>query len=366
MNDTDHCANETHCPYCALQCGMRLVAEDGRLVVAPRDFPTNKGGLCRKGFTAAELLDARDRLTAPLVRANKGGALLPVSWDEALDRIAAGLQAIQAASGPDAIGVFGGGGLTNEKAYMLGKFARVALRTANIDYNGRFCMATAAAAGLRAFGIDRGLPFPLEDIPGAEGVLLVGGNPADTMPPLMQYFAPARRQAHRGRSPPVGDRQARFAAPAGHSRDRRGARQRALERGDRAPADRRRLHRRAHQRIRCGPPHRRVLLARSRRAHHRRAGAQDRRGCAHHGGGGHRGLRRIDVLPGASPIAGRRRGQQAHAHLHLGRHGVAAHDGAAVAQAAGLALDHEQPQGVAGFGHQHGPALAVLLGRRRR
>jgi assimilatory nitrate reductase catalytic subunit len=85
MTDTDHRASETHCPYCALQCGMRLVAEDGRMVVASRDFPTNKGGLCRKGFTAAELLDARDRLTAPLVRAHKGGALLPVSWDEALE-----------------------------------------------------------------------------------------------------------------------------------------------------------------------------------------------------------------------------------------------------------------------------------------
>ena len=65
---TVHHEGETHCPYCALQCGMSLVADDGRLVVAPRDFPTNKGGLCRKGFTAAELLDARDRLTEPLVR----------------------------------------------------------------------------------------------------------------------------------------------------------------------------------------------------------------------------------------------------------------------------------------------------------
>jgi predicted molibdopterin-dependent oxidoreductase YjgC len=86
MTDTDHRASETHCPCCALQCGTRLVAEDGRLVVAPRDFPTNKGGLCRKGFTAAELLDARDRLTVPLVREHKGGALLAVSWDQALDR----------------------------------------------------------------------------------------------------------------------------------------------------------------------------------------------------------------------------------------------------------------------------------------
>jgi assimilatory nitrate reductase catalytic subunit len=197
MSGSSHREGDTHCPYCALQCGMSLVAVDGRLAVAPRDFPTNKGGLCRKGFTAAELLDARDRLTEPLVRAHKGGALLPVSWDEALDRIADGVRAIQAESGANAIGVFGGGGLTNEKAYMLGKFARVALRTANIAYNGRFCMASAAAAGLRAFGIDRGLPFPLEDIPQAAAVLLVGGNPADTMPPLMQYFEEQRRRGGR-------------------------------------------------------------------------------------------------------------------------------------------------------------------------
>ena len=50
---------DTHCPYCAFQCGMTLVPDDGaaRLTVTSRDFPTNKGGLCRKGWTAAELLD---------------------------------------------------------------------------------------------------------------------------------------------------------------------------------------------------------------------------------------------------------------------------------------------------------------------
>ena len=136
---------------------------------------------------------------------------------------------------------------------MLGKFARVALRTANIDYNGRFCMASAAAAGLRAFGIDRGLPFPLQDIPGAEAILLVGGNPADTMPPLMQYFEEQRRRG--GKLIVVDPRRSAtaklaIAAPADHARHRRGARQRAPECRDQPPADRRRLHRRAHLRLR--------------------------------------------------------------------------------------------------------------------
>ena len=88
--------------------------------------------------------------------------------------------------------VFGSGSLTNEKAYLLGKFARVALGTSNIDYNGRFCMSSGAAASVRAFGLDRGLPFPLEDISRAGAVLLAGGNPGETMPPLMQYFAAQR------------------------------------------------------------------------------------------------------------------------------------------------------------------------------
>jgi assimilatory nitrate reductase catalytic subunit len=84
--------------------------------------------------------------------------------------------------------VFGGGGLTNEKAYTLGKFARVVLGTSQIDYNGRFCMSSAAAAGIKAFGLDRGLPFPLEDIPKSGCVILVGSNLAETMPPSLRFF----------------------------------------------------------------------------------------------------------------------------------------------------------------------------------
>ena len=63
------------------------------------------------------------------------------------------------------------------------------LRTRYIDYNGRFCMSSAAAAGMRAFGVDRGLPFPLADLGEADTLLLVGANPAETMPPLVRYLA---------------------------------------------------------------------------------------------------------------------------------------------------------------------------------
>ncbi|WP_217240438.1 molybdopterin oxidoreductase family protein [Streptomyces sp. AC555_RSS877] len=181
-------ATPTHCPYCALQCGMNLTATpDGTVEVSERaDFPVNRGALCGKGRTAPAVLSSRVRLTSPLVRSE--GTLVPASWDEALDRIAEGLSRTRTEHGPDACGVFGGGGLTNEKAYTLGKFARVVLGTSQIDYNGRFCMSSAAAAGIKAFGLDRGLPFPLEDIPKTGCVILVGSNLAETMPPSLRFF----------------------------------------------------------------------------------------------------------------------------------------------------------------------------------
>ncbi len=188
---------DTHCPYCALQCGMTLHANAQQVSIEARNFPTNRGKLCPKGWTAAELLGHPERLQTPLVRENKGSRLRAGSWDEALDRIDSGVRNIQGRHGRDAVGVFGGGGLTNEKAYLLGKFARVALRTSQIDYNGRFCMSSAAAASIKAMGIDRGLPFPLADIPHAQTILLIGSNAAEAMPPFMQYF---EEQARNGGS----------------------------------------------------------------------------------------------------------------------------------------------------------------------
>ncbi|MEV6155802.1 molybdopterin-dependent oxidoreductase [Nonomuraea sp. NPDC052129] len=179
---------ETHCPYCALQCGMTITATGTDITITPRtDVPANSGGaLCQKGWTAADLLTNGERLTTPLLHGR------PVAWDTALDYVADRLTAIRAVHGPDGVAVFGGGGLTNEKAYQLGKFARVALGTSQIDYNGRFCMSSAAAASLRAFGLDRGLPFPITDLAETDVVLLAGGNVAETMPPFVRHLTGPR------------------------------------------------------------------------------------------------------------------------------------------------------------------------------
>ncbi|MFJ4265605.1 molybdopterin oxidoreductase family protein [Paenarthrobacter nicotinovorans] len=199
---------DTHCPYCALQCAMTLspatpeVAGQAAAAATPtqpaapldvsgRDFPTNRGGLCRKGWTSASLLRHSGRVTEPMLKGSDG-VHQPISWEQALALITAAVKDTQGQYGNDAVGVFGGGGLTNEKAYMLGKFARLALRTSRIDYNGRFCMSSAAAAGNRAFGVDRGLPFPVTDLDSASVILLLGSNVADTMPPFVQHLHGAR------------------------------------------------------------------------------------------------------------------------------------------------------------------------------
>jgi assimilatory nitrate reductase catalytic subunit len=192
-------ATDTHCPYCALQCGISITAQRP-VRLEPTDFPVNRGGLCAKGWTAGDLLDHGDRLLTPLVRkdpTDRRSPLRSATWDEALGQVVAGIQDSQRRYGPDSVGAFGGGGLTNEKAYALGKFVRVALRSASIDYNGRFCMSSAATAANRTLGVDRGLPFPLADVAQAQTVLLVGANPADTLPPSMQYLDAGRASGAR-------------------------------------------------------------------------------------------------------------------------------------------------------------------------
>src|SRR5688572_21982008 len=89
----------THCPYCALQCGMDLTCDGDRVAVdGNKRFPVNEGGLCLKGWSAAATLRHPDRLLSPLVR-DADGRLVPASWDRAIDRIASAIRATQGTYG---------------------------------------------------------------------------------------------------------------------------------------------------------------------------------------------------------------------------------------------------------------------------
>src|SRR5204863_3562525 len=109
------------------------------------------------------------------------------SWDEALDLVVSKFKGLQDQNGKDSIAVYSGSSLTTEKTYLVGKFARLGLQTRYIDYNGRLCMASAAAGNNKAFGIDRAAN-PWSDIPLAEVLLIAGSNCAETFPVLNKFL----------------------------------------------------------------------------------------------------------------------------------------------------------------------------------
>jgi assimilatory nitrate reductase catalytic subunit len=183
---------KTHCCFCGQQCGIQLRVKHEKVVgLEPwEEFPFNRGKLCPKGVKRYMQDEHPDRLRSPLVRA-EGQGFLPASWDDAMERVAQAIRRIQAAHGRDAFAILGGASLTNEKAYLMGKLARVALRTRHIDYNGRLCMVSAGAASKKILGIDRAANS-WSDIPKAEVVLVAGANIGECAPITTDYLWAAR------------------------------------------------------------------------------------------------------------------------------------------------------------------------------
>ncbi len=184
----------THCCYCGVQCGMYLKVARGKVVgVEPRaDFPVNHGMLCPKGTTAYQTVNHPDRLTYPLMRRHgKQSPLERASWEEVLETIATRFRALQAEYGKDTVAIYSGSSMTNEKCYLMGKFARVALGTRHTDYNGRLCMSSATGANERSLGIDRAAN-PISDILHADCIFVIGANVGECFPIVTSYLWQAR------------------------------------------------------------------------------------------------------------------------------------------------------------------------------
>ncbi len=188
---------KTHCCFCGQQCGIQLKVKDNRVVgFEPwEEFPFNRGKLCPKGVKRYMQDEHPDRLKSPLER-RAGQGFVPISWEAALERTVREIRRIQQEHGNDAFAILSGASLTNEKAYLMGKFARVALRTANVDYNGRLCMVSAAAAAKKTLGIDRAAN-PWSDICKAKVVLVAGANVGECAPITTDYLWQARENGAR-------------------------------------------------------------------------------------------------------------------------------------------------------------------------
>ena len=185
---------ETHCCFCGQQCGIKLKVANNEVVGFEPwyDFPFNEGKLCPKGVKRYLQGSHPDRLLDPLERdPSSPGGFRTITWDEALDRTVAEIRRIQDTYGRDSFAMLSGVSLTNEKSYLIGKFARLALQTANLDYNGRLCMVSAGAGNKKALGMDRA-SNPWSDIPLADVVFIAGANVAECAPITTSYIWRAR------------------------------------------------------------------------------------------------------------------------------------------------------------------------------
>ncbi|HEY0867082.1 MAG TPA: molybdopterin oxidoreductase family protein [Fimbriimonas sp.] len=183
---------KTHCCFCGQQCGIQLKVRENKVIgFEPWEtFPFNRGKLCPKGIKRYMQDNHPDRLLQPMKRV-EGQGFVSISWDEALDTTVREIKRIQEKYGKNSVAMLSGVSLTNEKSYLVGKFARLALETAELDYNGRLCMVSAGAGNKKAFGIDRAANY-WQDILQAEVILCAGTNVAECSPITTDYIWRAR------------------------------------------------------------------------------------------------------------------------------------------------------------------------------
>jgi assimilatory nitrate reductase catalytic subunit len=187
---------KTHCCFCGQQCGIQLKVRDNQVIgFEPwEEFPFNRGMLCPKGVKRYLQGSHPDRLLTALGRDSAAPhGFTPIAYADAIARTASEIARIQREHGPQAVAVLGGASLTTEKTYLLGKFARVCLKTPYIDYNGRLCMVSAGAANKKAFGIDR-TTNPWSDMVGTDVIWVAGSNVAECSPITTNYLWQAREQ----------------------------------------------------------------------------------------------------------------------------------------------------------------------------
>jgi formate dehydrogenase major subunit len=181
----------TICPYCGCGCGLNLVEKDGKVVgVEPwKRHPVNEGKLCPKGNFTNEFIHRDDRLTTPLIK--KDGKFVPASWDEAISLVASKFKEIKEKYGPDAMSCFASARVTNEENYVMQKFARVALETANIDHCARLCHGTTVAGLAKSLG-SGAMTNSIKDIEESKCIFIIGSNTFEDHPLIARRVVKAK------------------------------------------------------------------------------------------------------------------------------------------------------------------------------
>jgi nitrate reductase NapA len=189
------------CRFCGTGCGVMVGVKDGRVVATHGDMraEVNRGLNCVKGYFLSKIMYGADRLTQPLMRMRGGrfakdGELQPVSWDRALDTMAAHWKRVIREKGPEAVGMFGSGQWTMFEGYAATKLMRGGFRSNNLDPNARHCMASAAVTFIRTFGSDEPMGC-YDDFEHADAFVLWGSNMAEMHPILWTRVTDRRLSA---------------------------------------------------------------------------------------------------------------------------------------------------------------------------
>jgi nitrate reductase NapA len=186
------------CRFCGTGCGVKVAVRDNRVVATHADAnaEVNRGLNCVKGYFLSKVMYGADRLTQPLLRMtdgkyDKNGEFTAVSWDAAFDIMAEKFKAVLREKGPDGIGMFGSGQWTIWEGYAANKLFKAGFRSNNIDPNARHCMASAAYAFMRTFGMDEPMGC-YDDFEAADAFVLWGSNMAEMHPILWSRVADRR------------------------------------------------------------------------------------------------------------------------------------------------------------------------------
>jgi len=183
----------TVCNHCGDGClttvGVRR-SESGSEIVRcdNRDRSgINDDFLCIKGRYAYDFAANPERVTTPLIR--REGKLLPATWTEAVELVAAKLRHTLAATGPQSIGIIGSNRTTNEENYLLQKFARTVLGTNNIDHHRTADFPSFA----RAIAANKAQTASMSEVATAPAILLIGSDPTEQHPLLAWQIRSAVR-----------------------------------------------------------------------------------------------------------------------------------------------------------------------------
>ncbi len=196
------------CPYCGVGCQLTYNIKDDKLLyVTGKDGPANENRLCVKGRFGFDYVHNPQRLKQPMIRKdgvpkipheqidplNPWTHFRPATWEEALERAAAGLKTIRDRDGGNALAGFGSAKGSNEEAYLFQKLVRTGFGTNNVDHCTRLCHASSVAALMEGVG-SGAVSATFNECKNSDVIVVIGANPTENHPVAATFFKQAAKR----------------------------------------------------------------------------------------------------------------------------------------------------------------------------